>query len=115
MGRVSVVLGASAQIDGKSNPWDFLGVGNVLESDDRGLLALTGIASDWYSFCLAIGAIGIVLTVMYLGLRLIFTRDPRKRDEVKEALKWKVVIALVLFGIPTVLGVIFTLATALVP
>lgn len=114
MSRVSVVSNGSV-INGNSNPWDFLGVDNMLKEDDKGLLALTKIAHDWYTLCLAVGAVGIVITVMYLGLRLMLTRDPRKRDEVKEALKWKIVIALVLFGIPTVLGVIFTLATALVP
>ena len=93
---MGVINYISLAINGNSNPWDYLGIGNVLDADDSGLKVLTGLAADWYS------------------LRLMFTKDPRKREEVKETMKWKVILALALFGMSTLLGVIVTVATAFV-
>ena len=106
---MGVINYISLAINGNSNPWDYLGI-----ADDSGLKVLTGLAADWYSLCIVIGTVGIIVTIMYIGLRLMFTKDPRKREEVKETMKWKVILALALFGMSTLLGVIVTVATAFV-
>lgn len=111
---MGVINYISLAINGNSNPWDYLGIGNVLDADDSGLKVLTGLAADWYLLCIVIGTVGIIVTIMYIGLRLMFTKDPRKREEVKETMKWKVILALALFGMSTLLGVIVTVATAFV-
>ena len=41
---MGVINYISLAINGNSNPWDYLGIGNVLDADDSGLKVLTGLA-----------------------------------------------------------------------
>ena len=43
---MGVINYISLAINGNSNPWDYLGIGNVLDADDSGLKVLTGLAAD---------------------------------------------------------------------
>lgn len=80
---MGVINYISLAINGNSNPWDYLGIGNVLDADDSGLKVLTGLAADWYSLCIVIGTVGIIVTIMYIGLRLMLLKIPGREKRLK--------------------------------
>lgn len=80
---MGVINYISLAINGNSNPWDYLGIGNVLDADDSGLKVLTGLAADWYSLCIVIGTVGIIVTIMYIGLRLMLLKIHGREKRLK--------------------------------
>lgn len=111
MGYKYIVFGA---IDPNANPWDYLGTANQLDSNSIGWKAFVGLAQDWYTLCMALGIIGLLINLVIFGIKIMVSKNANKRASVKEALQGKLFIAIMLFGVLTVIGTIVTLVEALV-
>lgn len=101
-------------LDIDANPWNNFGTRNNIDANNPGWKILLGITQDWFTVCLTIGTIGLLITLMVLGMRLMRTKNSNKRADIKEALTAKIIIAFCLFAITTVIGLTVTIAEALV-
>ena len=81
------------------NPFSYLEFGFSRSS------AIRGTVNSAYNLLLTIGVTGLVITFALIGIKLM-SHDPGKRAEALEEMKWKGVGAMVLFGLPTIIGVI---------
>lgn len=61
-------------------------------------------ASSAGSLAITIGVMGIVFSILYMSLRILFAGNARARSEVKEEAVMKGLIAIMLFSIPLWLG-----------
>ena len=75
--------------------------------------AVTGTVNSAYSLMMAIGVVGILITIVLTGIKLMSSK-PQKRAEALDELKWKAIIAIMLFSMPLLIGVIIKFATAFV-
>ena len=92
----------------KYNPWDVLGANIGFDS------SLTGIGADWYTLCQYIGAAGIVISIMLFGLQLALSKgNPNKVAKVKDGFVTKFVIAILISGLPLIVGTVYKLAISL--
>lgn len=82
-----------------NNPFSYLRFGFTQNS------AIRGTVNSAYGLFMAIGITGLVITFILIGLKLM-SQNPQKRAEAMEEMKWKAIIAIVLFCIPTIIGVI---------
>lgn len=98
----------------ESNPWKNLGRSNNMDANSAGWKVLLSFTQDWYTLCLTIGLIGFLITLMWVGLKLLYMKSGDKRREAKDAITAKVIVATSLFAITTVIGFVVTLAQAMV-
>lgn len=96
------------------NPWKNFGTKNNINSSDKGWNVLVSIAQDWYTLCLTIGTVGLLITLIILGAKLFITRNSRNRAEVKDAITSKIIVAIVFFSITLIIGLTVTIAESLV-
>lgn len=75
--------------------------------------AIKGTVNSLYSLLMAIGVVGLLITLIIIGIRLM-SPNATKRAETMEEMKWKVLIAVVLFGMTGIVGAILALAEAFV-
>lgn len=91
------------------DPWVYL--------QDTALSSSTQIrsfASSAGSLGITIGIMGIVFSIFYMVIRLLFSGSVKTRSEVKEEALMKGLIAIMIFSIPLWLGVCKLLGDALV-
>ena len=75
--------------------------------------AIKGTVNSLYSLLMAIGVVGLLITLIIIGIRLM-SPNSAKRAEAMEEMKWKVLIAVVLFGMTGIVGAILALAEAFI-
>ena len=75
--------------------------------------AIKGTVNSLYSLLMAIGVVGLLITLVIIGIRLM-SSNATKRAEAMEEMKWKVLIAVVLFGMTGIVGAILALAEAFI-
>lgn len=75
--------------------------------------AIKGTVNSLYSLLMAIGVVGLLITLVIIGIRLM-SPNSAKRAEAMEEMKWKVLIAVVLFGMTGIVGAILALAEAFI-
>lgn len=109
--RKMIAFGAFSASD---DPWDYLGVTNVLDGNSTGWQVLLGLAQDWYTLCFSIGIIGLLISFVIFGLKISASKTPNKRAAAKEVLTGKLIISIMLFGITTIIGATVSLVEAFV-
>jgi hypothetical protein len=82
------------------DPFDFLKFSNSSISQNSDIRGTVGSA---YKLFMAIGVIGILVSIVIFGLTIAFAK-PQKRAEAIDEMKWKVLIAIVLFAMTSVVG-----------
>lgn len=75
--------------------------------------AIRGTVNSGYRLAITIGILGILLTLMISGI-VLMSASPQKRVEVFEDIKWKVIVMIALFSIPTIVGVIMGVVNSVV-
>ena len=78
---------------------------NYLEFCISNNAALRATVNSGYNLLMTIGVIGLLLTFILIGIKLM-SSNPGKRAEALDDMKWKALIAIILFSIPTVIGTI---------
>ena len=73
--------------------------------------AIKGTVNSMYSLFMAVGVIGLLLTVVLIGMKLM-SQNPSKRAEALEEMKWKVLIAIVIFGMTGFIGTVLSMVAA---
>lgn len=99
--------------DGEGSIYDFSGV-EPKEIDpwvylkDTALSSNTQIrrfASSAGSLGITIGVMGIVFSILYMAIRILFARSGKVKEEIKEEALTKGLVAIMIFSIPLWLGV----------
>jgi hypothetical protein len=75
--------------------------------------AIKGTVNSLYSLLMAIGVVGLLITLVIIGIRLM-SPNSAKRAEAMEEMKWKVLIAVVLFGMTGIIGAVLAMAEAFI-
>ncbi|HBA46385.1 MAG TPA: hypothetical protein DCZ91_01000 [Lachnospiraceae bacterium] len=65
---------------------------------------ILGFASSAGNLAITIGVMGIIFSILYMSLRILFAGNARARSEVKEEAVLKGLIAIMLFSLPLWLG-----------
>lgn len=65
---------------------------------------ILGFASSAGNLAITVGVMGIVFSILYMCIRLLFAGNARARSEVKEEAVLKGLIAIMLFSVPLWLG-----------
>lgn len=78
---------------------------NYLEFGISNNAALRATVNSGYNLLMTIGVIGLLLTFILIGIKLM-SSNPGKRAEALDDMKWKALIAIILFSIPTLIGTI---------
>lgn len=73
--------------------------------------AMRGTVNSSYSLFMTIGVVGILLTLITVGIR-IMSSNPSKRAEALEEIKWKALIAIVIFSMPIIISTILNFVSA---
>lgn len=110
---VSVVLlsGCGGNDEGE-NPFDFSGVepkdiNPWTYVEDTSIYlnqSLTDLAASSSDLAMTIGVMGMVFSIIYIALRLLFSRNAARREEIRQEAIIKGMIAVMLFSIPFWLG-----------
>lgn len=82
------------------DPWVYLG-DTALSSNQQ----ILNFASSASRLAITIGVTGIVFSILFMAVRLLFSGSSKTRSEVKEEALLKGLIAIMLFSIPLWLGV----------
>lgn len=85
------------------DPFSYFKFGQTTDANMRGTI------SSAYQLFMAIGAIGLLVSIIVIGITLA-TAPPAKRAEALEEAKWKVISGIVLFAIATIIGWILKIA-----
>lgn len=81
-------------------PWEYIQDTSLNTSAE-----ILGFASSAGSLAITVGVMGIVFSILYMCIRLLFAGNARARSEVKEEAVLKGLIAIMLFSVPLWLGV----------
>lgn len=90
------------------DPWVYL-QDTALSSSTQ----IRGFASSAGSLGITIGVMGIVFSIFYMVIRLLFSGSVKTRSEIKEEALMKGLIAVMIFSIPLWLGICKLLGDAL--
>lgn len=93
------------------NPFSILqnGVGNEAE-----LQKLNSGQASIYNFFMVLAVIGLACSFLWYGAELALTKNPQARQEVKESITGKTILAIVIFASVFILNLILKLATSFV-
>lgn len=91
-----------------SDPFDYLDVGRGLLLNDN---TYKGTMGSVYQLMQVIGVTGIVVTFILCGIKLAWSQPGKRADALSE-MKWKVLIAVVLFSMTTIIGWIIKIAVS---
>ncbi len=86
------------------DPWVYL-QDTALSSNTQ----ILGFASSASRLGITIGVMGIAFSILYMAIRILFARNAKVREEIKEEAMIKGMVAIMIFSIPFWLG-IFKLA-----
>ena len=91
------------------NPFSLLqnGVGN-----EEQLSKLNNSQASIYNFFMVLAVIGLACSFTWYGARLALTKNPQARQEVKESITVKFMLAIVIFASVFILNLILKLATS---
>lgn len=82
------------------DPWTYLQDTSISSS-----LQIRSLSSSSYSLAITVGIMGIIFSILYMAIRILFSMDAKKKSEVKEEAVLKGLIAIALFSIPLWLSI----------
>ena len=82
------------------NPWTYLEDTSIYLND-----SLTDLASSSSELVMTVGIMGMVFSIIYIAVRLLFSRNAARREEIRQEAVIKGMIAVMLFSVPFWLGI----------
>lgn len=82
------------------DPWTYLQDTAITSSAQ-----IRSLSSSAYSLAITVGLIGIVCSILYMAIRLLFTQSVKTKSEVKEEAVLKGLIGIAIFSIPLWLSI----------
>lgn len=89
-----------------TDPWSYLTNQTKFSSSN-----ISGIWHSLYLLLLVVGVAGLLITFTLAALKYS-SKSPMKRHQAKEDMKFKFIVAVVMFGFSTITGVIMTVFNA---
>lgn len=84
---------------------------NGVDSEEE-LQRLNNSQASIYNFFMVLAVIGLACSFLWYGARLGLTKNPQARQEVKESITGKTILAIVIFASVFILNLILKLATS---
>lgn len=82
------------------DPWEYL-----TDSALTDIGPIKSFASSASSLAMTVGVMGIIFSILYMAIRVLFSSNAKTKNEVKEEAVVKGLIAIMLFSIPLWLGI----------
>lgn len=82
------------------DPWTYLKDASITSS-----LQIRSLSSSSYSLAITVGVTGIVISILYMAIRILFTQNAKAKSEIKEEAVLKGLIGIALFSIPLWLSI----------
>lgn len=82
------------------DPWVYIEDTSITENT-----VLLGFASSSGRLAITIGVLGITFSIFYMAIRLMFARNANAKEEIKQEIVLKCIIAIMIFSIPFWLGI----------
>ena len=82
------------------DPWTYLKETSITDS-----LQIRSLSSSSYRLAVTVGIMGIVFSILYMAIRMLFTQNAKLKNEVKEEAVLKGLIAIAIFSIPLWLSI----------
>lgn len=101
-------LRAAPKDMGKVSPWDILKDKGITE-----VAAMRQMSASYYRLMVALGAVGILTSLMAVGLKLMWSKSPQSRRAGKEELLFKVVGGVAVFSYVALIGMLYNAAVKL--
>lgn len=95
------------------NPWDYLGP-NDMSGNNPGTNAVRAFFVEWYNLLFILGAIGLVLSLMWCGISLMLGKNKDKAADAKGAIGFKILIAIGISSFLTIVGIFMNVVKGLV-
>jgi len=90
-----------ADMEPKSiDPWVYIQDTSISASG-----TIRNFASSAGNLGVTVGVMGIVFSLLYMAIRILFSSSPKTRNEIKEEVIMKGLIAIMIFNVPLWLGV----------
>lgn len=98
---INAIVMLSLDID--TDPFKLINGKNNGIADNK---QLKGTASSFYGLLSVVGIIGIILSIIICGILIYSKKDAKKRQEAKEQLLFKFIIAILIFSFSWIIGVV---------
>ncbi len=82
------------------NPWTYLEDTSIYLNG-----SLTDLAASSSELAMTVGIIGMVFSTFYIALRLMFSKNAARREELRQEAVLKGLISVMLFSVPFWLGI----------
>ncbi len=96
-----IVLAAGKDLK-KASPWDILADKSITE-----VATVRQMSASYYRLMIALGAVGILTSLMVIGLKLMWARNPQSRRAGKEELMFKVISGIGIFSYVALMGMLY--------
>lgn len=93
---------------GKMSPWDILKDKSITE-----VTAMRQMSASYYRLMVALGAVGILASLMAIGLKLMWAKSPQGRRARKEELLFKIIGGIAIFSYVSLIGMLYKAAIKL--
>lgn len=81
------------------NPWTYVEDTSIYLNQ-----SLTDLAASSSELAMTLGVMGMVFSIIYIAIRLLFSKNAARREEIRQEAITKGMIAVMLFSIPFWLG-----------
>ena len=108
MGSVLGALQAAGKDIGKMSPWDILKDKSITE-----VAAMRQMSASYYRLMAALGAVGLLTSLMAIGLKLMWAKSPQSRRARKEELLFKIIGGIAIFSYVSLIGMLYNAAVKL--
>jgi len=106
-----VVFASTTTEDSEEGIFDFLTKGESNGAFDKITQTAKETGASGYKFMMVVGAIGLVFSVVTLGISIALTKNSAKRSESKDHIKYIALGAMLVFGAIALIGLVQSVAT----
>lgn len=82
------------------NPWTYVEDTSIYLNE-----SLTDLAASASDLAMTVGIMGMVFSIIYIAVRLLFSRNAARREEIRQEAIIKGMISVMLFSVPFWLGI----------
>ena len=82
------------------NPWTYVADTSIYLNE-----SLTDLAASASDLAMTVGIMGMVFSIIYIAVRLLFSRNAARREEIRQEAIIKGMISVMLFSVPFWLGI----------
>lgn len=90
------------------SPWDILEDKSITD-----VSAMQNMSASYYRLMIALGAVGVLTSLMVIGIKVMWAKSSQSRRARKEELMFKVLIGIAIFSYLSLIGMLYGAVTKL--